>query len=217
MIRAHDEAMLELAALRAIGALEADEAALIDEHMRECAACREEFARSTATGGALAFAASAPPPESLRRRVLSMAVKIRRIRPWYRRTAAQAAIAAAIAIVAMGSWFALHRSAPAQQWALQCTGAAPAHCGDVVASGASLRIDTHGLPVPPAGKVYQAWIIHPAGKPIPEPTFTVTAAGDGSAQLNETAGKGDVVAVTVEPQGGSQAPTTKPFAVATLN
>ena len=215
MIRAHDESMLELAALRAIDALESEEAALIDRHMAECALCRDEFARSRAAGTALAFSASAPPPAALRDRVLSSAVKIRRVRPWYRQTPALAAAAAAVVLVALGSWFASHRTVE-QQYAAKCTPSG-LDCGAVVASGGVLQLHAHGLAALPPGKVYQAWIIHPKRSPIPEPTFTVSNSGDGSVEMPGTPSKGDVVAVTIEPAGGSRAPSTKPVLVATLD
>jgi anti-sigma-K factor RskA len=215
MIRAHDESMLELAALRAIDALEAAEAAIIDQHMAECEECRAEFARSRAAWSAFAFAVATPPPAALRDRVLRSAVKIRRIRPWWRQTAVTAAAAAAVILIAAGTWFETHRSVPSLQAIAKCT-ASGLDCGTVMASGGVVHLDAHNLPVPPQGKVYQAWIIHPKRNPIPEPTFTVSQSGDASLAIQATANKGDVVAVTVEPQGGSQAPTSKPVLVATL-
>jgi len=53
--------------------------------------------------------------------------------------------------------------------------------------------------------------------PVPEPTFTVSQSGEGSVSMQATPAPGDVVAVTVEPSGGSQAPTTTPILTATLN
>jgi anti-sigma-K factor RskA len=213
MMRAHDESMLELAALRAIDALEADEAAIIDQHMSECAECRAEFAHSRGVGTALAFSVSSPPPASLRDRVLRSAAKIRRIRPWYQRPVGLVGLAGAAAAVIVGGWVALHQPAPGQHWAAKC---GTTDCGTVVASGGVLRLDAH-LPALPSGKVYQAWIIHPKQSPIPEPTFTVANDGEGTVAMQATPAPGDIVAVTVEPSGGSQAPTTKPLLVATLN
>ncbi len=216
MTHAHDESMLELAALRAIGALDADEAELIDRHMAECGQCRAEFARASAAGAALALGTATPPPAYLRERVLASAVKIRRLRPWYRRAQVQGAIAAAVVAVVAGSWILAHRTAPESRWAAHCT-AQNADCGMVIASGGVLRLDVHGLPSPPAGKVYQAWIIPPKQEPLPEPTFAVSPDGSGSVQMIAVPEKGDVVAVTVEPLGGSKAPTSKPILVATLD
>lgn len=216
MIRGHDDSMLELAALRAIDALDADEAAIIDAHLAGCAECREEFARSRAAGSALAFSAATPPPAGLRDRVLRSAVKIRRIRRWYQQTSWRAAAAAAVVILAAGSWFATHRAQPEQRWAAHCTAAAANDCGDLVASGGVLRLEARGLATPPAGKVYQAWVIPPKQKPIPEPTFLVDTSGAGSVQIAAAPAAGDIVAVTLEPVGGSPQPTSKPVLVATI-
>jgi anti-sigma-K factor RskA len=212
MMRAHDESMLELAALRAIDALEAAEAAVIDQHMNECAECRAEYARSRGVETALAFSVSSPPPASLRDRVLRSAVKIRRIRPWYQLPVGLVGLAGAAAAIIVGGWVVLHQPAPGQQWTAKC---GTTDCGTVVASGGVLKLDAH-LPALPDGKVYQAWIIHPKQAPIPEPTFNV-ASGEGSVSMQATPAPGDIVAVTVEPSGGSQAPTTKPVLVATLD
>lgn len=217
MTRAHDEAMLELAALRAIGALEADEAAMIDEHMRECADCRAEFARSRAAGSALAFSASSPAPASLRERVLLSAIRIRRIRPWFQHPALPAGLAAAVVLVVAGSWFMLHRIIPTDRGALQCVAQVPACGGQVSEVGGIVHLDAHGLPAPPQGKVYQAWVIHGSEAPIPEPTFAVSANGDGTVAMQAEPAKGDIIAITVEPEGGSKAPTSKPVGTATMN
>jgi anti-sigma-K factor RskA len=67
-----------------------------------------------------------------------------------------------------------------------------------------------GLTVLPSGKTYELWYINSAGKP--------TAAGlfesNGKSTLQVLSGrmsKGDTVGVTIEPSGGSKAPTTKPI------
>jgi anti-sigma-K factor RskA len=216
MTSPHDESMLELASLRAIDALDAAEAAVIDRHMAECAECRAEFGRSVAAGTALAMTASSPAPESLRRRVLGSAVKIRRIRPWYQHPAFPSGAIAAAVLVTVGAWLASHRNPPSQTFAAACQPTSIGCSGDVVRTAGILRLEAHGMPSLPSGKVYQAWIIHPNEAPVPEPTFTTTSDGDGSVEMQASVSKGDVVAVTVEPDGGSASPTSKPLLVATL-
>jgi anti-sigma-K factor RskA len=59
------------------------------------------------------------------------------------------------------------------------------------------------------GKTYEAWVIR-HGRPLPAGTF------DGRrlpivVKLTRRAVAGSVVAVTVEPDGGSKAPTTQPL------
>lgn len=68
-----------------------------------------------------------------------------------------------------------------------------------------------GLPSLPAGKVYEAWTI--TGKPVPAGTFSADT-GKATVRLPPQALVAKAVAVTIEPAGGSAAPTSSPiFAV----
>ncbi|MCS5718315.1 anti-sigma factor [Herbiconiux sp. CPCC 205763] len=70
-----------------------------------------------------------------------------------------------------------------------------------------------GLATLPDGKVYEAWYIDAAGA---APAGTFEASGDGTSWhvLAGALSPGDTVGVTVEPAGGSSAPTTDPIIVA---
>jgi anti-sigma-K factor RskA len=71
------------------------------------------------------------------------------------------------------------------------------------------------LPALPAGKTYQLWYIDAAGAK-PAGTFESSDAGVTWHVLNGTMSGGDTIGVTVEPDGGSAQPTTKPIvAIAT--
>ncbi|RFA13802.1 hypothetical protein B7R22_11985 [Subtercola boreus] len=67
-----------------------------------------------------------------------------------------------------------------------------------------------GMPSLPAGKTYEAWYIN--GTTV-TPAGTFTPGGDATTWhvLTGSMRTGDVVGVTVEPAGGSQAPTTTPI------
>jgi anti-sigma-K factor RskA len=73
------------------------------------------------------------------------------------------------------------------------------------------------LPPAPAGKIYEMWVIPKGGKPVPaglfqsEPTGAAIHVRPGPVVADASA-----VAVTVEPEAGSQQPTSTPFMVATL-
>jgi hypothetical protein len=69
-----------------------------------------------------------------------------------------------------------------------------------------------GLAQLPDDKVYEAWYIDADGA---APAGTFTAAGDGTSWhvLAGAMSPGDTIGVTVEPAGGSQAPTTDPILV----
>jgi Anti-sigma-K factor rskA len=66
---------------------------------------------------------------------------------------------------------------------------------------------------PPAGKTYEAWVIRPSVK-APQPAG-LFAGGTGVVKLTKSVPPGAVVAITVEPAGGSPAPTQQPKLIAT--
>jgi anti-sigma-K factor RskA len=73
------------------------------------------------------------------------------------------------------------------------------------------------LPALPKGRVYQAWVA-PKGSTTVAPSVTFTPNADGVAvvALPVDATRVGAVAVSVEPEGGSKAPTTKPAFVRPL-
>jgi Anti-sigma-K factor rskA len=74
------------------------------------------------------------------------------------------------------------------------------------------------LPPTPSGSIYELWLIPRGGNPVPSGLFQSDAQGNalfvrsGLVDPNTSA-----VAVSVEPQAGSTAPTTKPLIVATVS
>lgn len=66
-----------------------------------------------------------------------------------------------------------------------------------------------GLPAPPSGMAYEVWFIPKGEAPIPGKTFTVDAAGQAviADQIPPAARENITIAVTLEPKGGSPAPT----------
>jgi anti-sigma-K factor RskA len=71
------------------------------------------------------------------------------------------------------------------------------------------------LPALPSGKVYEAWTFSSSPTPKPAGTFTARSA-PAVVKLPAAAVSASQVAVTVEPSGGSQQPTTKPVFAVTL-
>jgi anti-sigma-K factor RskA len=74
---------------------------------------------------------------------------------------------------------------------------------------ASAAIMVDGIAALPADKAYQLWYIDEAGA-RPAGTFTVGASGSTWRVLDGEMGAGDTIGVTIEPAGGSDAPTTDP-------
>lgn len=69
-----------------------------------------------------------------------------------------------------------------------------------------------GLAALPGNKTYQLWYIGEDG-PIPDGTFDVASDGRTWRVLDGLMTGGDAVAVTIEPEGGSDAPTSDPVVV----
>ncbi|MEA2719523.1 MAG: hypothetical protein QOJ39_1387 [Candidatus Eremiobacteraeota bacterium] len=73
------------------------------------------------------------------------------------------------------------------------------------------------LPALPKGRVYQAWVAPKGSKQVaPSVTFTPNADGVAVVALPVDATRVGAVAVSVEPEGGSKAPTTTPTFVRPL-
>lgn len=94
----------------------------------------------------------------------------------------------------------------------------PANGGEVVRHGNRLYIALNALPSPPKGKVYQAWTLHAgASKMSPSVTFVPNRGGVAFVPLPVNASAVVAVAVSVEPDGGSKQPTSKPSFIVRLS
>jgi anti-sigma-K factor RskA len=193
----------DLTAAYALDALDADEAEAYERHLSRCEECREQLAELTETSAALAYATVAPPPPPrLRAGILETAaaersnvVPLVRRSPWVARGLAIAA--AAVACVAVGLGVSLSQSSkPQRSWTVS------------VGPTGQATLSVSGLAAAPSGKTYEAWII-PAGK-APQPAGLFPGSMS-AVRLSGTVPKNAVVAVTVEPAGGSSAPTSTPI------
>lgn len=74
------------------------------------------------------------------------------------------------------------------------------------------------LPQLAPDRTFQLWLVPAQGAPISAGVFRPNASGEAvySSQVSRIGVKPAAVAVSVEPQGGSPAPTTKPFIVVPL-
>ena len=108
-----------------------------------------------------------------------------------------------MAAIAFGIWAAsLHNQLGDRPQAFRLTGAN----GQLVVTpegGAALIVTD--LAAAPAGKTYEAWVIAGGG---PKPAGTFEGGGAQTAfALTRSVPEGATVAVTIEPTGGSTAPT----------
>jgi hypothetical protein len=94
----------------------------------------------------------------------------------------------------------------------------PVPDGEVVARGSHVYFALRALPALPKGKVYQAWTLAKGAKAVaPSVTFTPNASGSAVVQLPANAAGLAAVALSVEPEGGSKAPTSKPTFIQPLS
>ena len=213
-----NEELHDLTPAYALDALEPAESRAYEEHLAGCERCREELASFQATAGSLAYAVEpSTPPAALRERILDAARAERPnvvpLRPrWtqaYGPYVLATAVAAVVVAIGLGIWnVSLHNRLGRAQEALRgvpLTGAK----GSVVVSGGKGALVVSDLGPPPAGKTYEAWVIA-GGRAYPAGVF-----GGGHRtivfKLERALPAGAVVAVTLEPAGGSKQPTRKPF------
>lgn len=91
------------------------------------------------------------------------------------------------------------------------------------ANGEVLVVENHdgalvalsNLPALEPGQVYQVWLIDD-GDPVPNVTFQPNVAGAASVAVPGDVEAYRTLAITVEPSGGSTAPTTNPIISSTL-
>jgi len=99
---------------------------------------------------------------------------------------------------------------------LQGSGSAEDVRGEVVELGDGRAVlVAENLPFTPEGEVYETWLMH---DDVPEPAglFQPRDGGDAAASIEGSIDEADTVAVTVEPSGGSPAPTSDILLTTTL-
>jgi anti-sigma-K factor RskA len=210
------ESIHDLSAAYALDALDDEERRAYEDHLAGCERCREELAAFTSTAEALAYAASPAEPSPLLRDRILVAARGERpnvvpMRPRWAYPVAAVAAVAACAVIALGIWnVSLHNRLSNAQ-ALESVPVTGAPGSLIVGSRGSAALVLYRLSAAPAGKTYEAWVIR--GKRAPTPAGVFRGGGTTFFPIDGRVRKGSVVAVTVEPAGGSRAPTTKPFVV----
>lgn len=223
----------------AIDALSPEEAKRFSSHLQACPACRQEVRELQAAAARLGASEAATPPAHLKARVISAAAEHPQLPPRVRHRGTEmrrrrqkwlprlmVAAAAAVLIVA-GAIGYDQLQAPEDHDDQLATGVVrvfeapdahhattPTSIGGTVsvATAPSLNkmaLDTDRLPDLEDDKVYQLWTIADG---------TAASAGllipDRGAAM-ELPGEGTMVALTVEPAGGSEQPTSEPIMTVT--
>lgn len=245
------EDMLDAVAVYALGALPADQAKTVREHLTTCPECRREYSDMAPAATALGYAAEAcenprtgtiaPPSPLLKKRIMQQVRpnvgEMRAVRPivWpaYAVAAACLVVILITSIVNISLNEELHSSQTTtaqlnanktelvRELALQRLEMADLISpdserfavanGEVVKHGSRLYIAMDALPAPPRGKVYQAWTLHAGAKLMsPSVTFVPNTGGVAVVPVPGNASSVVAVAVSIEPEGGSKQPTSKP-------
>jgi anti-sigma-K factor RskA len=195
-----------------LGALEPDEARAFVRHLDRCAVCRDEVASLAPVLEALPSCAPPHPVRPAFRRRMLRAVRAEpkrqaRHQPLTPRAgwlALGLAVAAAV-IVQLGSVHSDERviHATVGQAELRVAG-----------SHGELVVDR--LPTLPADRTYELWVVSKRGHAAPSTLFGVTAQRTADLGVpGDLHGIGRLL-VTVEPRGGSLAPTRRPVIVERL-
>lgn len=225
----HEE-LKSLVAAYAVGAVTPAESALVRSHLLSCEECLEEADLHAATGASLALVVEEEPlPQGFADRVMGLVAGDRpasspahgRARRVLAPLLAYAALVVIIAVLAIGFVRVRNREAVesrAVQAMLHDGGFALTGPGGAVArmvpSGNGGVFVASGLSDAPEGHTYQLWVVP---SPCPTPSCTPRSAGTFEADqgvavvTTERSLRGvGQVAVTIEPDGGSEEPTTQP-------
>lgn len=234
-----------LAGAYALNALPAEEQAFFERHLAVCEACRAEVAELQETAAKLAAGASAQPPAALRAKVLAAADVTRQLAPepgppaerptaatWQRlreRMLVPVAACLALVVVALSGVLLTQRSqAPPESSAVVSVLGAPDLETVELDLGASVPgrflysptldrgvLVAHGVADPGGHETYELWLIHD-GTPVPAGLFR-PEGGAAIAEVEAPVRGAELVAVTIEPAGGSETPTGEVLASAPLD
>lgn len=223
----------------AVDALDDIERAAFERHLAECTECRAEVASLRETAALIAETTAIEPPAALRARVLADISTVRPLPPETpvaeprRRRGPRLLLAAAAAVVLVGAGAVVWQ----QPWADDTSTTVPTadqvlSASDAQSSSVSLEggasatvtfsdsvgkavIETHDMPPPPDGKVYQLWLQQPEEGMVSAGLMPVAA--DQTLVLTGDAATATAAGITVEPEGGSPEPTTTPIALFELD
>jgi hypothetical protein len=240
------EDLSDLLELYALGLLEPEEKTEVDAHLsRGCPSCSKNLNSALAVNTLmLTLAPSVAPPARLRRRLLD-SVGARRISwTWVPILAAACMLAIAVWLGyqerqreseladarqmlrqvsdqrdRMQQAFNFLNQPETRQVGFGKGQPAPPRGNVFVNPGSGVLLIASNLPRLSAGKIYEMWIIPKGGTPRPAGLFQSGETGNAFHILSgpvEIATLG-AVAVTVEPESGSPAPTTTPIIVASVS
>jgi len=217
-----------LAGAYVLDAIEPDERLAFEQHLAECESCRDEVAALQHATTALALNEATAPPAHLRGLVLAAAERTPQLPPltlqreptpvvrgrWVPRLLAAAA--AVVLLAGIGVTVSLLDDGPEPVTAAQVFESPDARLKDIALDGGEVHVavseklgriavDGKDMPAPPADRVYQLWLVHNGTA-----TSISVMEGDATSAVEKFPIEG-VLAVTTEPEGGSDQPTSQPI------
>jgi anti-sigma-K factor RskA len=216
----------------ALDALPADEKAAVEGHLATCNLHGEVLGLLSAAGAVAFTSATEMPRPELRSRILAAIARddpeathsdppliVLPITPLRSRrlTWAPYALAAVFAVISLGllAWNLVLVSGgdSAEPRVVLLTGSTG--FGAVVVEDDATLVQVSGLPALDSSRAYQVWVIED-GAPEPAGLLAPDAGGNATHNLGRAVPDSAVIAITVEPAGGSPRPTTDPILVAEL-
>ena len=218
----------------ALDALPAPEQAEFERHLQHCPSCDAEVRGLRETAARLAMARALQPPPGMEQQVLAATYRTRQLPPLppdgcttagspggrspsppppaWPRPSPSASRSCPLSTSSSRRGRATPRSArvvTAPDARIETTGTRAGGSVTVVASAALRKavITATGMVSPPAGRVYQVWVMSPSG------ARSAGLMAGGGTLLAAAVVPGDRIGITVEPAGGTSKPTTTPVAV----
>jgi anti-sigma-K factor RskA len=221
----------------AVDAVDDLERAAFERHLELCPDCREEVRSLRETLVRLADGTAVTPPQGLKQQVMRQIHTTSPARghpaatpalPRPRSPRAPWLVAAVFALLAAGAGTVAwdqHRAADsagqlaavaadpdATRTVARATGGGAV---SLVVAGQRAALVTSAMPALPAGHTYQLWVVRATHAASAGLGPAEAAAAGSWSRLVDGVRPGDVVAVTVEPAGGSAQPTTTPIVTLT--
>jgi len=239
MTETNHERWSEDVAAYLLGALEPDEATVLERHAEGCERCRAEIRWMTPAVDALPESVERlEPPRELRERVMAevrfdaepenvfkddpaAAGVFARASNWLRELGSGpmglrpvVGFAAAILVVAAVAGFALGGGIGGGSGgggtSTVVAGTAPGVTAKVISTDGSGTLHLANVKQLPSDRVLEAWVQREGEVEPVEALFVPDRKGKASTELPDMSGV-EVVMVTTEPQGGSKAPTSAPI------
>jgi anti-sigma-K factor RskA len=214
----------------AIDALSPDEAEDFATHLEGCEACRDEVRELQEAASRMGESEALAPPPALRARVLAAADQLPQLPPKVtparvtggRRWVTWAGAVAAAVVLVAGAIVGINQltgqDAPvASDSVTQVFSASDAKTATVdtpqgpvrvamSADSGQMAVDTDRLHDLSRSRVYQMWAVHNG-----RATSVGVIEHPDAGKVMPIPASGTTVAITVEPEGGSKRPTSKPF------